>query len=540
MDQNIKSEITEDGILIARIDMPGRSMNVFSLDMMDSLERLLDHVDGNPSLRAVVLTSAKQAFLAGADLDMIRMFTERARTDSHEQLHNLCGRLGRLFRRLEKSRKPYVVAINGLALGGGLEVSLACHARVVADDKGVLLGLPEIKLGLLPGAGGTQRLPRMIGTRLGLQLLLSGDPLTPRKAHEYGVVDLVVPPAELLDAALRIARDMGSKLALWDRPGATFNSGPFDFTAADAHQQIADVLGISDELLANYPAYRTIMDCVVGGWHMQMDEACHWEMDNFVRLIQDPVAGNMVRTLFLNRQRAAKLVPKVLEPRVTRVAVVGEGGEAIQALLVAGKATLIAPAELGERDIALLMPGARSERGIRLAWMDVSANAETVVDDHNGGAAVCLSEATSHGRSLELVLSSPDPLALDAGILLGRWLRATVVPTMGKHSLLVSLRDAQARARQLQCSVEDELLAVALVAQKVWSEGGVDDVDLADVAAVIGGLHPAYTGGPFNYLRQIGLAPLSSRLATASDDFRQSFAVPEFQPALLERLLKKV
>src|SRR5438552_13864747 len=151
MDHNIRSELTEDGIVIARIDMPGRTMNVFSLDMMASLERLLDHVEGNASVRAVVLTSAKQAFLAGADLDMIRMFTERARTDTHDQLHALCGRLGRLFRRLEKSAKPYVAAINGLALGGGLELSLACHARVVADDQSVSLGLPGIKLGLLPG-----------------------------------------------------------------------------------------------------------------------------------------------------------------------------------------------------------------------------------------------------------------------------------------------------------------------------------------------------------------------------------------------------
>ncbi|PKO88883.1 MAG: hypothetical protein CVU18_05995 [Betaproteobacteria bacterium HGW-Betaproteobacteria-12] len=500
MDQNIKSEITEDGILIARIDMPGRSMNVFSLDMMDSLERLLDHVDGNPSLRAVVLTSAKQAFLAGADLDMIRMFTERARTDSHEQLHNLCGRLGRLFRRLEKSRKPYVVAINGLALGGGLEVSLACHARVVADDKGVLLGLPEIKLGLLPGAGGTQRLPRMIGTRLGLQLLLSGDPLTPRQALEYGVVDRVVPPAELLDAALEIARSMGSTSAPWDKPGAAFASTPFDFTGADAHRQIAEALGIGDELLAHYPAYRTIMDCVVGGWSMPMDEACHWEMDNFVRLIQDPVAGNMVRTLFLNRQRAAKLAPASLDPRTTRVAVVGEGGEAVQALLTAGKAALVTPAELGERDIALLMPGASSEQGICVAWLDAAAD----FDQSCAGAAVCLSEATSHGRSLEVVVPRTDPLALDAGILLGRWLRATVVHTTGPRSLLASLRTAQAQAHRLQCTVEDELLAVS-----------------------------------FNYLRQIGLAALSDRLAAASAEYRQRFAVPEFQPALLERLLKR-
>lgn len=535
MDQNIKSDITEDGILIARIDMPGRTMNVFSLDMMDSLEGLLDHVEGNVTVRAVVLTSAKQAFLAGADLDMIRMFTERARSDTHEQLHGLCGRLGRLFRRLEKSSKPYVVAINGLALGGGLEVSLACHARVVADDKGVLLGLPEIKLGLLPGAGGTQRLPRMIGTRLGLQMLLTGEPLTPRQALEYGVVDQVVAPAELLEAALSLARSMGSKPAPWDKPGASFDSSPFDFTRADAHRQIAEALGLGDELLNHYPAYRTIMDCVIGGWSKPMDEACHWEMDNFVRLIQDPVAGNMVRTLFLNRQRAAKLAPKSLDPRATRVAVIGPGGESAQALLAAGKANLIAPDDLTDRDIALLMPGARSERGIRIAWLD----ADTAYDAKSAGAAVWLSGATAQGRALEVIVPSPDPLALDAGILLGRWLRATVLHTTGRQSLLAGLQASQVQARQAKCSEADELLGVALSAQKAWSEGGIDDVDLADVAAVIAGFHPAYSGGPFNYLRQMGLENLSSRVAAASSQFHQLFAAPELLPAFLERILKK-
>ncbi|MBS0368900.1 MAG: enoyl-CoA hydratase/isomerase family protein [Proteobacteria bacterium] len=533
MDQNIKSDITEDGILIARIDMPGRTMNVFSLDMMDSLERLLDHVEGNASVRAVVLTSGKQAFLAGADLDMIRMFTERARTDSHEQLHALCGRLGRLFRRLERSPKPYVVAINGLALGGGLEVSLACHARIAADDKSVQLGLPEIKLGLLPGAGGTQRLPRMIGTRPGLQMLLSGEPLTPHQALECGVVDELAPPDELLDAALRLARSLDNRTAPWDKPGVSFPCAPFDFTQADAQQQIAEALGLGDELLARYPAYRTIMDCVIGGWNKPMDEACHWEMDNFVRLIQDPVAGNMVRTLFLNRQRAAKLAPVSLDPRTTRVAVIGDGAESVQAMLAAGKATLVAPAELGERDIAVLMPGAQSGQGIRVAWLGEAKSFE------GASAAVWLSEATAQGRALEVVVPHPDSLALDAGILLGRWLRATALPTSGKTSLLASLQASQAQARQVGCSEADELLAVALAAQKAWGEGGIDDVDLADVAAVIAGLHPAYSGGPFNYLRQLGLENLSSRVAAASAEYRQLFAVPEFLPALLDRMLKK-
>ena len=190
-DTYIRTELDADGILLATIDMPGRAMNVFSRDMMDALEQIIARAESDVEVRGVVLTSGKAAFLAGADLEMIRMFAERARSGATEELHELFGHLGRLFRRLELSPKPFVAAINGLALGGGLEVCMACHGRVVADDTAIQLGLPEIKLGLLPGAGGTQRLPRLVGTAAGLRMLLCGDAVSPREALELHLVDEV-------------------------------------------------------------------------------------------------------------------------------------------------------------------------------------------------------------------------------------------------------------------------------------------------------------------------------------------------------------
>ena len=143
MDQNIKTTLEAGGILVATIDMPGRPMNVFSESLIDSVDHLVDRVAADPEITGVVITSAKSTFLVGADLEMVLGFTRAAATQSQVELHDLCGRLGRLFRRLEESRKPYVAAINGLALGGGLELALGCHLRVVSDAPGVQLGLPE-------------------------------------------------------------------------------------------------------------------------------------------------------------------------------------------------------------------------------------------------------------------------------------------------------------------------------------------------------------------------------------------------------------
>jgi len=305
-DSNIHTELDADGVLLARIDMPKRAMNVFSASLMDSLEKLISRAESDSTVRSVVLTSAKTTFLAGADLEMIQMFTERARAGSARDLRELFGRLGRLFRRLELSPKPFVAAINGLALGGGLEVCLACRERVVANDPDLQLGLPEVKLGLLPGAGGTQRLPRLVGAAKGLKMLLSGDPVSPREALALGLVDEIAPAESLLVAARRRALAISRREAPWDASGATFDSTPFDFSKPTVFTEIAAATGVSDYQMDHYPAYKAIMACVAGGWNQPMTDAGEHEMAIFVELMRDPVAGNMVRSLFLNRQKAAK------------------------------------------------------------------------------------------------------------------------------------------------------------------------------------------------------------------------------------------
>lgn len=508
-------------------------MNVFSADMMDSLERLLNHVDATDAVKAVVIASGKSTFLVGADLEMIRMFTEVARTGTYDALHALFGRLSRLFRRLEKRAKPYVAAINGLALGGGLEVALACHERVVADDKAVQLGLPEIKLGLLPGAGGTQRLPRLIDAGEAMRMLLTGDSISPARALQLGLVQELVAPEQLIDAASRRALALAEPRAPWDIPGREFDAAPFDFSKTDAFDQIAALVGVTDQQRAHYPAYDAIMKCVTGGWNRPMDEACHREMDVFVDLIRDPVAGNMVRTLFLNRQRAVKegLPPKSLSD--ARVAVAGSGAQEIRSLLTKAKAPLIDASALTGQDIAVVAGDAGTVAGKRIAWLRGEEKSAALQD---AAAGLWLADPTEHGRSAELVVQNGDQGLADAGRKLAQWLRATVLLTNGRKAFLATLNDAQTAARKTACSEDELLLAVALAAARAWLEGGIADVESADVAAVLSGMHPAYTGGPFTYLRQAGFDRTQAKAADAAQRDKALFSLPAGSEQLFKAL----
>lgn len=465
-DQNIKTALGEDGVLLARIDMPGRSMNVFSLEMMDSLERLLDRVESDERIVAVVLASGKDSFLVGADLSMIRMFTERARTDTHDQLVDLCGRLGRLFRRLERSAKPFVAAVDGLALGGGLELCLASHARVLSDRKRVALGLPEIKLGLLPGAGGTQRLPRLIGVRRGLDMLLRGEPVRADAALACGLADEIVPADQLIDRARAkaLSMDGGKPRHL---TGAFYDTDDEEIRPGDAgaHERIARALVLDDALLERYPAYRAIMDCVIQGWAMPIDLALDNEMDVFVRLIQDPVAGNMVRALFLDRQRSLKSLDIPLE----------------------------VPPEAGGVPVGTCGP---DEAGLAAGC----------------AAGVWAAPRGPYGQAVE-ILWDGDPQARVAALIAARSLRPdAVLVTPGRDLVLAALARAAQAAQARGLPPE---YGVALRAQEAAEAGRVTDEALLDSAAVVAGIMPAWTGGPFAFLQRVGRAECERRAEAA-------------------------
>ncbi|MBA4786033.1 MAG: enoyl-CoA hydratase/isomerase family protein, partial [Rhizobiales bacterium] len=202
---NFTVETDADGIALVTWDMPGKSMNVFTLEVMAEIEAILAATVADEAVKGVVFTSGKSSFSGGADLTMIKsmfsMLAEEKAKDPQaavQKLFDAAGQMSQLFRRIETNGKPWVSAINGTCMGGAFELSLACHGRVAANSKAVKIALPEVKVGIFPGAGGTQRVPRLANAQDALQMMTTGSSLTAQRAKAMGLVHQVVEPGELI------------------------------------------------------------------------------------------------------------------------------------------------------------------------------------------------------------------------------------------------------------------------------------------------------------------------------------------------------
>ena len=172
----------DNGIITVTIDQSDRKMNVIGDGFNEAFATLTDAFISDEEAKGLILTSGKSTFVVGADIDKL------AKVESAEQAFELVEDLKTSLRKLETAGKPVVAAITGTALGGGLELALACHYRIAIDSPKTKLGLPEVKLGLLPGGGGTQRLPRLVGIQKALELMTQGKELRPQQAVEIGVI----------------------------------------------------------------------------------------------------------------------------------------------------------------------------------------------------------------------------------------------------------------------------------------------------------------------------------------------------------------
>ena len=245
---------------------------------------------------------------------------------ANEALFKEAGRLSLIFRRLETCGKPWVAAINGLALGGAFELTLSCHYRVASDNPKTRLGLPEIQVGLFPGAGGTQRLARMLQPTDALMIMLKGEQLKLDRAKSLKLVDAIVPAADLIKTAKDWIKGGGKAAAPWDDKGFRVpvpvysKQGMMVFPAANALYR--------KETYDNYPAARAIMQSVYEGLQLPIDAALRVESRYFTQILQTKEAAAMIRTLFVSMQelnKGARRPQNVPPTKVKKLGVIGAG-----------------------------------------------------------------------------------------------------------------------------------------------------------------------------------------------------------------------
>ena len=293
------------GIVTLTLDYPGKSMNVIDQSLMDDLRDCIARVAADPAVIGAIVTSGKQAFVAGADLLSMEANLDSMRDDSMQVLFDKCASLSRLLRQMETCGKPFVAAINGTAMGGGLEICLACHYRVVSDAPGLLLGLPEVQVGLLPGAGGTQRMLRILGISRAMPYLLEGKHFDAAKGLKEGIVQAIASPDTLLDTARRWLLDQPTAIQPWDSKGYTLpGGGPFDAKVAPSF--VVGNTMLQAQTFHNLPAPLAIQSCLYEGAQLPMDKALRVESKYLAYLTRDPVSRGMIRTLFVSKTKAEK------------------------------------------------------------------------------------------------------------------------------------------------------------------------------------------------------------------------------------------
>jgi len=326
MNNTIQYTVDNDGIATLLIDLPGKSMNVLCTELVSDLSECIDKVATDENVNGAILASGKAAFIAGADLT--ELVTAYDRGVTAQQGYEWSSALSHVLRKMETCGKPFAVAINGLALGGGFEVCLACHYRVMSDHPKAVLGLPEVSIGLLPGAGGTQRLPRIVGTEKALPIILQGKKLKPQQALELGVVHEIAPVDELLDRAKTWLLETPHPVAPWDAKRFRMPGGAGANTPKNSQQFMMGTSLLAANTQHNYPAPIGAISAVYEGCITPIDTGLDIESQYFGQLVSGVTARNMMRSLFVNKGAADKLArrPKGIDKsRVTKLGILGAG-----------------------------------------------------------------------------------------------------------------------------------------------------------------------------------------------------------------------
>ncbi|TSA00546.1 MAG: 3-hydroxyacyl-CoA dehydrogenase [Rhodocyclaceae bacterium] len=317
--------IDADGIATVEFDYPNKSQNILNAVSMGAYAEAMQKALADPAVKGIVVASAKKDFIAGGDLAELGAATDAA------AFHAAISDWHKFMRAVELGGKPVAAALDGSTLGGGMELALGCHYRVAADNPKARFGFPEVTLGLLPGAGGTQRVPRLVGMMAAAPLLMEGKRIKVAEAQKMGLIHAVVAVGEERAAARKWVAEAiaaGTKpLQPWDTKGFKIPGGGPN-TPNGMQMLMAANAMLREKTYDNYPAPRHILSCVYEGLSTNLDTGLAIEARYFTNLVMSPVSKNMIRSLFFALQEANKLASRpagVPQQKYTKIGMLGAG-----------------------------------------------------------------------------------------------------------------------------------------------------------------------------------------------------------------------
>ncbi|MDJ1016159.1 MAG: 3-hydroxyacyl-CoA dehydrogenase NAD-binding domain-containing protein [Paracoccaceae bacterium] len=329
-------DLHDDGVAVITWDVPGRTMNVLTREAFGLIDGMIDQALADDAVKGLVITSAKETFAGGMDLNVLATIKEESGDDPAAALFDFTMGGHRILRKLEragmdqrnKGGKPVACAIPGLSAGIGTEIALACHHRVMADTPKGRIGLPEILVGLFPGAGGTTRYSRMVGALAAAPVLLEGKMLSPAKAKSAGLIDDIAPAEELLERAKGwvLSATDADIVKPWDQKGWKMPGGA-PYHPAGFMTFVGASAMVNGKTKGAYPAAQALLSAVYEGALVPFDAALKIEARWFTKILMDPTSSAMIRSLFVSKQALEKGAnrPPLEDQSVRKLGVLGAG-----------------------------------------------------------------------------------------------------------------------------------------------------------------------------------------------------------------------